>query len=86
MQVSIDLSLYPLAKTEYKDEIWQFIERLKKIKEIKVVSNGMSTQVFGEYDYAVTNVMAEIKRVHQAVGSAVFIIKLIAADRDRVYE
>ncbi len=85
MQVSIDLSLYPLAEAQYKDLIWTFIERLKKIEDIKVISNGMSTQVFGEYDYTVSQVMAEIKKVNQQVGSAVFIIKIIASDRDREY-
>ncbi len=29
MQISIELSLYPLAIDNYKDEIWAFIERLK---------------------------------------------------------
>ena len=85
MQISIDLSLYPLAMETYKDEIWTFIERLNAIEDIKVVSNGMGTQVFGEYDHTLEQVMAEIKRVHQRTQSAIFIIKLIASDRDREY-
>jgi uncharacterized protein YqgV (UPF0045/DUF77 family) len=85
MQVSIDLSLYPLAEIQYKDTIWAFIERLNKIDGLKVVSNGMSTQVFGEYDFTVNHVMSEIKKVNQETGNAVFIIKLIASDRDREY-
>jgi len=85
MQISIDLSLYPLAMESYKEEIWAFIERLNAIENIKVVSNGMGTQVFGEYDHTLEKVMAEIKRVHQRTQSAIFIIKIIAADRDREY-
>lgn len=85
MQISIDLSLYPLAMETYKDEIWVFIERLNAIEDIKVVSNGMGTQVFGEYDHTLEQVMTEIKRVHQRTQSAIFIIKLIASDRDREY-
>lgn len=85
MQVSIDLSLYPLAQNQYKDTIWAFIKRLNAINGLKVVSNGMSTQVFGEYDFTVEHVMKEIKKVNQEAGNAVFIIKLIASDRDREY-
>jgi len=77
MQISIELSLYPLAETKYKSEIWAFIKRLRKVEGLNVVTNGMSTQVFGDYDLAVTNVMAEIKHVHSTVGAAVFVCKFI---------
>jgi len=83
MQISIELSLYPLAETEFKTEIWQFISRLRAIEGLKVVTNGMSTQVFGEYDFALTTIMKEMKTVHETLGSAVFICKFIASDRYR---
>ncbi|REL35652.1 hypothetical protein [Thalassotalea euphylliae] len=86
MQISIDLSLYPLAQKAYKTEIWAFINALKADAQVKVVSNGMSTQVFGEYDHTLNFVMAEMKKVHQTVGGAVFILKIIADDRFREYE
>ncbi|REL28898.1 hypothetical protein DXX93_10755 [Thalassotalea euphylliae] len=86
MQISIDLSLYPLAEQAYKNEIWTFINALKANSQVKVVSNGMSTQVFGEYDHTLGFVMAEMKKVHQTVGSAVFILKIIADDRFREYD
>lgn len=86
MQISIDLSLYPLAEQAYKTEIWTFINALKANTQMKVVTNGMSTQVFGEYDDTLNFVMAEMKKVHQSVGSAVFIMKIIADDRFREYE
>ena len=85
MQISIDLSLYPLADQQYKAVIWQFIKRLNENNAIKVVSNGMSTQVFGEYQSTVDFVMSEIKRVHQQTQSGVFIIKMMPTDRDRTY-
>lgn len=84
MKISIELSLYPLAETEYKSEIWAFIKRLRAVDGLKVVTNGMSTQVFGEYDLAVTHVMAEIKHVHAAAGSAIFVCKFINGDRSEV--
>lgn len=85
MQVSIDISLYPLAQQQYKDLIWQFIKNLNANEKVKVVSNGMSTQVFGDYDETVDFVMNEIKAVHQQTESAVFILKMMPTNRDRNY-
>jgi len=85
MQVSIDISLYPLAQQQYKDLIWQFIKNLNANEKVKVVSNGMSTQVFGDYDETLDFVMNEIKAVHQQTESAVFILKMMPTNRDRNY-
>lgn len=84
MKISIELSLYPLAQEQYKSEIWSFIKRLRKIEGLDVVTNGMSTQVFGEYDLAVSKVMAEIKHVHSTIGAAVFVCKFIGSDCSQV--
>ena len=81
MQVSFEISLYPLAIDEYKSEIWSFIHRIKANEELNVVTNGMSTQVFGEYDLVSSTVMTEIKRVHEEIGSAVFIVKIVNGNR-----
>ena len=81
MKISIELSLYPLAIDNFKDEIWAFIKRLRKIDGLTVVTNGMSTQVFGDYDLAVSKVMAEIKHVHSTTDAAVFVCKFISGDR-----
>jgi uncharacterized protein YqgV (UPF0045/DUF77 family) len=61
MKISIELSLYPLAEEQYKTEIWAFIKKLRTVDGLQVITNGMSTQVFGDYDLAVSHVMAEIK-------------------------
>jgi len=84
MKISIELSLYPLAQEEYKSEICAFIKRLRNVDGLKVVTNGMSTQVFGDYDLAVSKVMAEIKHVHSTTGAAVFVCKFINGDRSQV--
>ncbi len=84
MKLSIEISLYPLANEKYEDAIWDFIERLHKHAELKVDTNGMSTQVFGDYDLAVSKVMAEIKHVHSSTNSAVFVCKFINGDRSQV--
>lgn len=81
MKLSIEISLYPLAEEQFKAEIWSFIRKLRAQTELNVVTNGMSTQVFGDYDLCLSTVMAEVKRVHQTVNSAVFVIKLVNGDR-----
>lgn len=81
MQISIEISLYPLAEEKFKAEIWSFIRTLRAVDGLNVVTNGMSTQVFGDYDLAVATVMQEIKQVHQTLGSAVFVCKFISGDR-----
>ncbi len=84
MKISIELSLYPLAEEQYKSEIWAFIKRLRNVDGLTVVTNGMSTQVFGDYDLAVEKVMSEIKQVHSTTGAAVFVCKFINGDRSQV--
>ncbi len=84
MKISIELSLYPLAMDNFKDEIWAFIKRLRQVDGLTVVTNGMSTQVFGDYDLAVSNVMHEIKQVHSTTSAAVFVCKFINGDRSQV--
>ena len=84
MKISIELSLYPLAEEQYKTEIWAFIKRLRGVEGLQVITNGMSTQVFGDYDLATSHVMTEIKHVHQKLNAAVFICKFIGGDRSEV--
>jgi len=84
MKISIELSLYPLAEDNFKKEIWHFIYQLKQVKALTVITNGMSTQVFGEYDLTVNTVMTAIKKVHQQLGTAVFVCKFIAGDHAQV--
>jgi len=85
MEISIELSLYPLAQDKYKDLIWSFIDELKQYTEINVVTNGMSTQVFGDYDKTLSIVTQEMKKLHKQTDTAVFILKIIAANRQRAY-
>ena len=84
MEISIEISLYPLAEEKFKTEIWAFIKRLRNVDGLQIVTNGMSTQVFGDYDLAVNKVMAEIKHVHQTLNAAVFICKFIGGNRSMV--
>ncbi len=78
MKISIDISYYPL-KDEFVPPILDFIDRLNKHDNITVQTNGMSTQVFGEY-FEVMKILTE--EIHKSfeLPHSVFILKVINAD------
>ena len=78
MKVSIDISYYPL-KEEFIPPIKDFIARINTYDELIVVTNGMSTQVFGEYKYTMNAITMEIEKSFE-VPHSVFILKVINAD------
>ncbi len=49
MKVTLEITMYPLTDG-YKEEVKSFLRRLNLHDNIEVVTNGVSTQVFGEYD------------------------------------
>ena len=59
MKASVEISLYPLEEN-YKNRIIEFIERLKESGKIDVITNGMSTQLFGEFDDIMDVLKSEI--------------------------
>lgn len=74
MDVSVDISLYPL-ETEYIDTIWSFIDVLKVNKNLTVVTNGLSTQVFGQYNEVMAALTADMLQVFDE-HRAVFVLKI----------
>jgi len=78
MKTSVEISYYPLSE-EYIPPIQDFIDRLNTYKEIVVETNGMSTQVFGEYDVLMAILVKEMKKSMQ-LPSSVFVMKVINAD------
>lgn len=78
MKVSIDISYYPL-NVEYIPPIKDFIARLNNYNEIIAKTNGMSTQVFGEYFKVMDILTKEIQKSFELPHS-VFILKIINAD------
>jgi uncharacterized protein YqgV (UPF0045/DUF77 family) len=78
MKVSIEMSYYPL-KEEFKPEILDFILRINSYKELTAQTNGMSTQIFGEYRYVMNALTSEIEKSF-ALPHSVFVMKVINAD------
>ena len=78
MNTSVEISYYPL-NVEYIPPIKSFIEKLNKHDKLKVKTNGMSTQVFGEYSEVMNAITSEIKNAFELPHS-VFVMKIINAD------
>ena len=83
MKCSIEVSMYPL-ENKYKDHIICFIKKLRNYSTIEVISNGMSTQVFGDYDNVITIVNKEIKLAFKSKNKIVFNIKIVNSDLSKI--
>jgi uncharacterized protein YqgV (UPF0045/DUF77 family) len=82
MKTSVEISYYPL-NSEYVPPIREFIERINKYDGLIAKTNGMSTQIFGEYDVVMEVLTQEIKRSFENPHS-VFVMKIINADLNTV--
>lgn len=76
MECSIEISMYPL-NTDYKPAISNFIKRLRKHPFITIETNGISTQVFGDYKRVMNAINTEIKNTFTKEGKVVFNMKVI---------
>ncbi|HDO27721.1 MAG TPA: hypothetical protein ENH02_06350 [Bacteroidetes bacterium] len=77
MKTSVEISYYPLHD-EFIPPIKDFIERLNNHENITVQTNGMSTQVFGNYFEVMEILTQEIYKSFE-VPHSVFILKVINA-------
>ncbi|MGB0369055.1 MAG: hypothetical protein ACPGD8_06600 [Flavobacteriales bacterium] len=49
MKVTLEITVYPLDG-DYKELVKDFLRKLNTYERVEVITNGVSTQVFGEYD------------------------------------
>lgn len=78
MKISVDISYYPL-QPEFVTPILDFIKRLNEYENIEAATNGMSTQVFGEYFEVMEAITKEIHKSFE-IPHSVFVLKVINAD------
>ena len=76
MLCSVEISMYPL-KEDFKPSIIAFIKNLRKYSFLKVDTNGMSTQVFGEYKGVMNAINTEMENTFLNENSVVFNLKVI---------
>ncbi|HOI33276.1 MAG: hypothetical protein PHG67_09570 [Bacteroidales bacterium] len=82
MKASVEVSYYPLL-VDYISPIKDFIRRLNEVSGLVVKTNGMSTQIFGEYDLIMQTLTKEIKKSFDLPHS-VFVLKIINADLNHI--
>ena len=80
MKLSVEISKYPLSEADFVTAIKDFIERLNQYEGIKVTTNVMSTQVFGDYDQVMTILTQELKISFEQFGTSVFVCKFVPGD------
>jgi len=83
MKITVELSHYPLSDA-YERRVRGFIDYLHDNQNIKVKTNGVSTQIFGEYAEVMGAVTKAIEKSF-AEPHAVFVMKIINADLEKEY-
>jgi uncharacterized protein YqgV (UPF0045/DUF77 family) len=75
MRAAVEISMYPLAG-DYRPPIQAFIDRLNTYPELKVITNTLSTQIFGPLERTMAILAEEIRR---AAGGPqlVFVMKVL---------
>jgi uncharacterized protein YqgV (UPF0045/DUF77 family) len=76
MHIAIEISLYPLDR-DFIPPIQDFIDRLNADPLLKVVTNSMSTQVFGAYDDVLPALQREMRLTLLREPKAVFVMKVL---------
>jgi uncharacterized protein YqgV (UPF0045/DUF77 family) len=80
MLTSVEISYYPLTNN-YLVPIENFLKALRSYDNIKIITNGMSTQIFGEYDVVMNILTNEIKKSFSQPDS-LFVLKIANACLD----
>ena len=80
MDIGVEISLYPLQR-EFAPLIREFLARLNADSGLRVVTNSMSTQVFGTYEAVMEALRRELRPTLAALAAAgdkaVFVMKVL---------
>ena len=80
IEIAVEMSLYPLT-SEFIPTIKDFIDRLNTYGDLRVVTNSLSTQVFGPHERVFDVLKAEIGKTFadrdREGGKAVFVMKVL---------
>ncbi len=76
MDIGVEVSLYPLD-AQLIPPIQDFIDRINAHAGLKIVTNSLSTQIFGPYDKVMAALHSEIRPTFEGNTKAVFVMKII---------
>ncbi len=84
MEISVDISMYPLQK-EFEAPILAFIAELEKEQSVEVVRNELSTQVHGDYKVIMALLEKKMYSVFTEIPDSIFVIKFVGNNRKGIY-
>ena len=80
MDVGVEISLYPLHQ-QYIGPIKDFIERINAEGDLRIITNSMSTQIFGDFDKVIQRLVREVRtslaNQERNQDKAVFVLKIL---------
>ena len=76
MRTAVEISMYPLAG-DYRPLIQAFIDRLNTHPELEVLTNSLSTQVWGPLERVMAILAVEMERVAATGPQPVFVLKVL---------
>ena len=79
MNISLDISLYPLTP-DYKKPILFFIKALQAYEGIEMLMNPLSTQLYGDFDLVWGAVGKELLAAFGSAYTEVAVIKVVSVD------
>ncbi len=80
MEISVDISMYPLQK-DYEAPILAFISQLEKEESVEVVRNELSTQIHGDYKTIMALLEQEMFSVFTEIPDSIFVLKFVGNNR-----
>jgi uncharacterized protein YqgV (UPF0045/DUF77 family) len=80
MEISVDISMYPLQR-EFEAPILAFIAMLEKENNVDVVRNELSTQVHGDYKTIMALLEKEMFSVFTEIPDSIFVLKFVGNNR-----
>ncbi|WP_444995916.1 YkoF family thiamine/hydroxymethylpyrimidine-binding protein [Aliikangiella sp. IMCC44359] len=79
MKISLEISLYPLDD-DFLNIITDIVERLNADTQVSVLTNTMSTQVFGEFEAVMSLLNETVRYSFETYGKQVFVAKFLNSD------
>lgn len=80
MKITAELSLYPLQDNP-KELIKGYLKELQASSNVTIVTNAVSTQVFGEYDDVMATISSATRTAFESNGGFAVVVKYLNADR-----
>lgn len=78
MKATLEISMYPLSD-DYINIVVDFVKQLHLRDDIRIETNGLSTQIFSEYDCIMDLLQNEVKE-YLGKYKSVFIFKLACGE------